>query len=65
MVCHWKKYNMLEKFPSYLSGYDEDKNKIIAEMSKIQHYSAKGRPPCSSDMIRFAVMLRYTFGQAY
>ena len=55
---------MLENFPSYLSGYGEDENKIIAEMSKI-HYSAKGRPPYSSDMIRFAVMLRYTFGQAY
>ena len=34
-------------------------------MSKIQHYSAKGRPLYSSDMIRFAVMIRYTSGQAY
>ena len=60
-----KRYSKLENFPSYLSGYDEDENKIIAEMSKIEHYSAKGRPPYSSDMIRFAVMLRYTSGQAY
>ena len=30
-----KRYSMLENFPSYLSGYDEDGNKIIAEMSKI------------------------------
>ena len=60
-----KRCSMLENFPSYLSGYDEDENKIIAEMSKMQHYSAKGRPPYSSDMIRFAVMLRYTSGQAY
>ena len=60
-----KRYSMLENFPSYLSGYGEDENKIIAEMSKISHYSAEGHPPYSSDMIRFAVMLRYTSGQAY
>ena len=34
-------------------------------MNKIQHYSAKGRPPYSSDMIRFSLMLRYTSAQAY
>ena len=34
-------------------------------MNKIQHYSAKGRPPYSSDVIRFAVMLCYTSGKAY
>ena len=34
-------------------------------MSKIQHYSAKGRPLYSSDMIRFTVMICYTYGQAY
>ena len=53
---------MLKNFPAYLSGFGEDENKIIAEMSKIQYYSPKGRPPYSSDMIRFAVMLRYTSG---
>ena len=56
---------MLENFPSYLSNYGEDENKIIPEMNKIQHYSAKGCPLYSSDMIRFAVMLCYTSGQVY
>ena len=46
-----KRYSMLKNFLSYLSGYGENENKLIAEMSKIQHYSAKGRPPYSSDMI--------------
>ena len=58
-------YSMLENFPSYLAGYSESENKIIAEINKIQHYSAKGRPPYSSDMIRFSLMLRYTSAQAY
>ena len=39
-----KRYSLLENFPSNLSGYGEDENKIIAEMSKIQHYSTKGCP---------------------
>ena len=57
------RYSMLQNFPSYFNSFNE--NKIIAEMSKLQHYSSKGRPPYSSDMIRFALLLRYTSGQAY
>ena len=55
---------MLENFPSYLAGYSESENKIVAEMNKIQHYSAKDRTPYSSDMIRFALMLCCTSLQA-
>ena len=34
-------------------------------MQKIQYIKAKGRPPYSSDLIRFALMQRYTSRQSY
>ena len=57
------RHSMLQNFPSYLNSFDE--NKFIAKMSKLQHHSLKGRPPYSSDMICFTLLLRYTSEQAY
>ena len=57
------RYSMLQNFPSYLNIFS--KNKIIAEMSKLQHHSSKGHPPCSYDMICFTLLLCYTSEQAY
>ena len=34
-------------------------------MNQIQFYKAKGRPPYSTRMIRFALLLCYTSSQAY
>ena len=57
------RYSMLQNFPSYLNSFSE--NKIIAEMSKLQHHSLKSCPPYSSDMICFTLLLHYTSKQAY
>ena len=56
---------MLCNFPSYLHTFTKTENKIIIDMGKLQHYSPKGCPPYSSDLIWFALLLRYTSGQAY
>ena len=38
---------------------------ILQEMQKIQYIKVKGRPPYSSDLIRFTLMQRYTSRQSY
>ena len=57
------RYRMLQNFPSYFNSFSE--NKIIAEMSKLQHHSSKGCPPYSSNKICFTLLLCYTSEQAY
>ena len=59
------RHSMLHNFPSYLNTFTKTENKIVIEMEKLQHYSPKGRPPYSSDLVRLALLLRYTSGQAY
>ena len=38
---------------------------FIEEMKSRQHYKAKSRTPYSSQFLRFALLLRYSFAQAY
>ena len=57
------RYSILQNFPSYLNSFSE--NKIIAEMSKLQHHSLKGCPPYSSDIICFTLLLCYTSERTY
>ena len=59
------RHSMLHNFPSYLNTFTKTENKIVTEMEKLQRYSPKGRPPYSSDLVRLALLLRYTSGQAY
>ena len=40
-------------------------NDFLLELSNRQHYHPNGQPPYSCEMIRFALLLRYTSGQAY
>ena len=44
---------------------EEDPYSILNKLQKRQHYKPKGRPPFSADLIRFALLLRYTSRQAY
>ena len=44
---------------------EEDPYSILNELQKIQGYKPKGRPPFSADLIRYALLLRYTSRQAY
>lgn len=59
------KFSMLENFPSYLSSIYCNKSNLISEINHLQFYKPKGRPSFSCEMIRFALLLRYTSFQAY
>ena len=48
-----------------MSEETECSRSLLNEMLDISNYQAKGRPPHSSAMIRFALHLRYTSLQSY
>ena len=54
------RYSMLENFPSYFGNIYSTQNILLNEINQIQFYKAKGRPPYSISMIRFALLLCYT-----
>ena len=56
---------MLDNFPYYLKTLKDGKFPLLAELQSRQHYKPQGRPPYSSEMIRLALLLRYTSAQAY
>ena len=50
---------MLENFPNYLQNFNKnDENDMIQELQKRQHYKPKERPPYSSKMITFSLLIR-------
>ena len=56
----------LEEFPKYMKGIaGNSEYSILNELEKRKHYKPKGRPPFSSEIIRFALLTRYTSAQAY
>ena len=57
--------SMLENFPNYLQNVISSDGNLIQKLQRRQHYKPKGRPPYSYEMIRFALLLRYTSSQAY
>lgn len=60
------RYSMLEKFPNYIkNAAEEHPYCTLEELSKRQYYKSKGRPPYSAEVIRYALLLRYTPAQAY
>ena len=58
-------FSILENFPQYLRNFANEQKSLIAELQKRQYHRSKGQPPYSSEMIRFALLLRYTSFQAY
>ena len=57
---------MLENFPSYIKNLaDVNPYSLLDEIENRRHYKPKGRPPYSSVMIRYALILRYTSFQCY
>ena len=57
--------SMLENFPNYLQAFIGNKLTLMEELQRRQHYKPQGRPPYSAEMIRFALLVRYTSAQAY
>ena len=57
---------MLENFSNHLQNVNKnDENDLIQELQKRQQYKPKGRPPYSSKIIKFSLLIRYTSTQAY
>ena len=56
---------MLDNFSSDLRSFKYNQNQLVVEMSNQQHYKAKVRLPYSSQLIRLAMLVRYTSFQAY
>ena len=62
------RFSQLNNFPNAIrvvSQETECSRSLLNEMLDISNYQAKGRPPYSSAMIRFALHLRYTSLQTY
>lgn len=61
------RFSMLENFPAYISSQAQlhPPSSILEELRQREHYKAKGRPPFSSDLIRYSLLLRYTSPQSY
>ena len=56
---------MLENFASYIRNKGIEYNIILKELTNVQHYQPHGRPPYSSMMIRFALLLLELMLQAF
>lgn len=64
--CKLKRKSVLENFPAYIENFDSDQsNKILEELLEIKNYKKTGRPKYSADILRFALVIRYTSRQAY
>ena len=61
-----KRFSQLENFPNTIAtAASENQFSLIDELEKRRHYKPKGRPPYSANMIRYALLLRYTSLAAY
>ena len=61
-----RRFSQLENFPNEISvAASKDSYSLIDELEQRRHYKPKGRPPYSSSMIRYALLLRYTSLAAY
>ena len=56
---------MLDNIPPYLQSFKGKQNQLLIEMGNQQHHKAKAHVPFSAELIRLALLLRYTSAQAY
>ena len=62
------KKSQLENFPAYIRSKVEDKASLfpfLEELTERKNYDPKGRPPYSSDLLRYALLLKHTSLQSY
>ena len=59
-------FSKLENLPTYINGRVAmfPPSEIVKEIMSITHFKPKGRPPHSAQVIRYALLLRYTSRQA-
>ena len=61
-----KNISILENLASYMCIFVAEKtNTILDEIHSIKYYKPKGRKPCSSEVLRFSLLQRYTSKQPY
>ena len=66
--CCLRKKSMLENFPSYIRNFVEVKrlpDDILSELELIRYKKPVDKPKYSVNMLRYAVLLRYTSVQPY
>ena len=57
---------MLTNLPVYCKNAEEIcETDVIKEVIKLQYYNPQGRPPYSANVLRFALIMRYTSNSAY
>ena len=60
------RFSMLFNFPAYLANQAENNpNSILDELRSRQCLKPKGRPPYSPEVLRYALLLRYSSPQTY
>ena len=66
--CCLRKKPMLENFPSYIRNFVEEKklpDDILSQLELIRYKKPDDKPKYSVNMLRYALLLRYTSVQAY
>ena len=64
--CRLTKKSYLENFPPYIRSFSEDShNNIMDELLEIRFKKPNDKPKFSSELLQFALMLRYTSLPAY
>ena len=66
--CRLKRKSMLENFPNHIRNFQETENipsDILNELQEIRFKNPVDRPKCSVNLLRYALLLRYTSTQAY
>lgn len=64
--CKLTSVSILDNLVSYMHNIAQEQSTVLLdEMKQICYYQRKGRKPYSSEMLRFALMQRYTSRQAY
>ena len=61
--CKLTSRGMLENFVAHIKASTD--TSMLDELQHIRNMDPKGRPPFSSELLRFAIRLRYTSKQAY
>ena len=66
--CRLKRKSMLENFPNHIRNFQETENipsDILNELQEIRFKNPVDRPKYSVNLLRYALLLRYTSTQAY
>ena len=65
-TCKLTSASMLENLVSHMHNVVEEMPRnVLSKINKLSYYKPQGRPSYSNELLRFALMQRYTSKQAY